>query len=540
MKCFLSLSEKISPWQLKNSGARMAGATRIRTLGNMLLRIAVTIPLLASSGAFGGDWPQFRGPNGDGTSTERILKAWPSGGPARVWKRAAAEKIITDGFSSFAVSQGIAYTMVTRSFDGVPMEVCLALNADTGAELWTTPLEPADYTSGAGTGDGPRSTPTVVGDRVLAFSCRMVLTCMDAANGNVLWRKDLPAEYSSSVIDWENAAAPVVEDELIYVNCNASTRSLLALRVSDGSEAWRAQNERMTHASPVAATILGVRQIIFLTQSGLISIVPKTGALLWRYTFGYSTSTAASPVVAGDVVYCSASYGVGAAAVQLTKSGSTFSVHQLWRMKNALENHWTTPVHYQGFLYGLYGAASPGQNPLKCVNIMTGEEVWSHSGFGPGGVLLVDGTLMVLSDKGVLVLVEPDPTQYKEIARTQAVTGKSWNVPAVSNGRVYVRSINEAACLDLSVPAPKPLTVQDPIRLADGSVRFDIAPTDGVAIDASRLGAIEVFTTTNLSTGPTSWFRLSAPLFLTNGVVRWEDATLGNTPERYFRVQENP
>lgn len=540
MKRFLFPSRKSSAWQLTDLDVRLADAPGIRTLMHTLLRIGVAVPLLAFPGVYGGDWPQFRGPNGDGISTERILKVWPSGGPTRVWKRAAAEKVITDGYSSFSVGQGIAYTMVTRTLDGVPMEVCLALNAATGAELWTTPLEPADYTSGAGSGDGPRSTPTIVGDRVLAFSCRMVLTCMEAANGNILWRKDLPAIYSSSVITWENSAAPLVEDGLIYVNCNKSTRSLLALRVSDGSEAWRAQNGKMTHASPVAATILGVRQIIFLTQSGLVSIVPSTGALLWSYSFGYNTSTASSPVVAGDVVCCSAAYGVGAAAVQLTKNGSTFSVHQLWRKANALETHWTTPVHYQGYLYGLYGSADPGRNPLKCVDIMTGEELWSRSGFGPGGVLLVDGKVIVLSDKGVLVLVEPDPTEYKEIARTQAVTGRSWNVPAVSDGRVYVRSINEAACLDLSVPLPKPLMVQDPIRLADGTLRFSIAPTDGVAIDAGRLGAIEVLTSTNLSTDPASWSRLSASLFLTNGVVRWEDTTLGHSPERYFRVQENP
>jgi outer membrane protein assembly factor BamB len=270
--------------------------------------------------ALGGEWPQYRGPAGDGVSTDRILKQWPVAGPTRVWKKA-----VTDGFSSFAVSGGKAYTLVKRTISGQAQEVCLALNADTGAELWATPVGQAKYTSGAGDGDGPRSTPTIKGDRAYVFSAYLVLYCLNTSNGQVIWSKDLIALYGGSVIGWENAASPLIVDDLILVNCNAGTQRLAALRTSDGSLAWRGgQTDRMTQATPVAATILGVPQVIFFAQSGLVSVVSTNGQVLWRYTFPYSTSSAASPVVAGDIVFCSASYGTGAGAVRITKTGTTW------------------------------------------------------------------------------------------------------------------------------------------------------------------------------------------------------------------------
>jgi hypothetical protein len=465
-------------------------------------------------------------------STDRILKEWPVGGPPRVWKKA-----VTDGFSSFAVSQGKAYTLVKRTISGQAQEVCLALNADTGAELWATPIGQAKYDFGAGDGDGPRSTPTLKGDRAYVLSAYLALYCLNTANGQVIWSKDLLALYGGSVISWQNAASPLIENDLILVNCNGSSQRLAALRTSDGSLAWRGQSDKMTQATPVAATILGVPQVIFFTQSGLVSVVSTNGQVLWRYTFPYSTSTAASPVVAGDIVYCSASYNSGAGAVRITKTGSTWKATEIWRKPRELENHWSTPVHCNGYLYGLFGAAS-SSNPLKCVDVATGEEQWSVSGFGPGGVVVTDGKILVLSENGQLVLVEPDPTAYRELARYQALAGKCWNVPAVSNGRIYARSIKEAVCLDVAAPPPPRLRLLAPVCRTDGSVQLQIANVDGTSITADRLGGIEVYAASAVQAGLSNWARLASPLVLTNGVLRME-STMGAAPaQRYFYVLE--
>jgi hypothetical protein len=173
--------------------------------------------------------------------------------------------------------------------------------------------------------------------------------------------------------------------------------------------------------------------------------------VLWRYSFPYRTSTASSPVVGGDIVYCSAGYGVGAAAVRITRSGGEFAATELWRRPNELMNHWSTPVYHDGHVYGLFGFKQYGQVPLKCIEIATGKELWSKTGFGQGGTILVGNHVLALAENGDLILVEATPKSYNEVARTKAVSGKCWNNAAVSNGRIYARSTKEGVCFDVTV-----------------------------------------------------------------------------------------
>jgi outer membrane protein assembly factor BamB len=172
--------------------------------------------------------------------------------------------------------------------------------------------------------------------------------------------------------------------------------------------------------------------------------------VLWRYKFPYATSTAASPVVAGTIVYCSAGYGVGAGAVRIAREGAVFRATELWRKPNQLINHWSTPVAHEGHLYGLFGFKQWEREPLKCIELATGQEKWSHDNFGQGGSILVDGHVVTLAENGDLVVVVATPAAYTEVARTKAIDGKCWNNPAVSNGRIYARSTIEGVCLDVS------------------------------------------------------------------------------------------
>jgi outer membrane protein assembly factor BamB len=404
--------------------------------------------------ASAADWPQYRGPNHDGTSPEKILQTWPAAGPRQVWKVP-----LTDGFSSFVVGGGKAFTVVARDVDSAKQEVCLALDAKTGAELWAATLGVAGYDGGGSSGtpdnsggDGPRATPTLDGDAVYTLSARLALKRLDASSGKEVWTHDLIKEYGGRNIHWESAASPLIEGGLVYVaGGGGEGQSLLAFDAKDGHLVWKGQDDKMTQSTPVAATILGVRQIIFFTQSGLVAVAPQTGGVLWRESFPYKTSTAISPVVSGDMVYCSAAYGVGASACQIAKSDAGFTATQLWFVKgNSQANHWSTPVCVDGYLYGLCGQAQFGKAPMKCVELATGKVMWTKDGFGMGGVLFVDGLVMVLSDAGDLVLVKPAPSEYAEVARSRVLAGKCWNSPAVSNGRIYARSTKEGVCLDLS------------------------------------------------------------------------------------------
>ena len=398
----------------------------------------------------GADWPQYRGPEQNGTSPERsILKQWPSDGPKELWKTP-----LTDGFSSFTVAGGKVFTLVQRNIDGASREVCVALDADSGREVWAYPLGLAKYDGGGnsgGPGDGPRSTPSFDDGRVYVLSAYLQLACLDANSGNPLWSKDLTREVGGQLITWQSAASPLIDGDLIFVMGGGPGQALLGLDKRDGKIRWKGENDKMTHATPTPSTILGTRQVIFFTQNGLVSVKPQTGEVLWRFKFPYSTSTAASPIAAGDIVYCSAGYGVGSAAARITKSGAEWSATELWRSTgNKICNHWSTPVHHGGYLYGLFSFKQYKTGPLKCVELATGKEMWSEPDFGAGNLILVDGHLLVLGDQGQLVLVEPSPSGYKEVARMKALDGKCWSTPVISNGRIYVRSVKEGVCLDVS------------------------------------------------------------------------------------------
>jgi outer membrane protein assembly factor BamB len=399
------------------------------------------------------DWTQFRGPNHDGTSPEKILTEWPSTGLPQIWKTP-----LRDGFSALTIGRGEVFTLVTGEVDGADQEVCVALDANSGRKIWSVPLGVARYDEGGNHGardnnggDGPRSTPSYDDGKVYTFSSGMILQCLDAATGKQIWACDLIKEHAGRNITWENAASPLIDGDLIFVAGGGIGQSLLAFDKHDGHVVWKGLNERMTHSTPVATTILGQRQIIFYTQSGLVSVIPKTGAVLWRYQVRYSTSAAISPVVSGTIVFCSAAYGIGSSACRISKTTNGFIATHLWyQPASVMASHWTTPVCANGYLYGIFGQKEFGTAPLACVEMATGRVLWSQEGFGPGGCTLVNGHVLVLSDAGDLVLVKATPAAYTEVARSHVLAGKCWNYASVSNGRIYARSTKEGVCLDVS------------------------------------------------------------------------------------------
>jgi outer membrane protein assembly factor BamB len=495
-----------------------------------------------ASGLAAADWPQYRGPTHDGNSTDRINQNWSGTVTNPVWLVAA-----TNGLSSFSVSGGRAFTQIGRTLAGSPEEVCIALSVTNGAELWATPVGDAIYPQGGvGPDDGPRSTPSVDGGSVYVLNSYLTLYRLNATNGAITWSTNLVAGYGGSVIPWQNAASPVLESGLIFLNANCGTATLMALSTNDGSLVWRSQDEALTHSTPTLATIGGVRQLLFATQSGLVSLAPQTGQLLWRfpYPFFYSTSLAVSPVVSDDLVFvCGAhAYAMGSVAVQVSFSNNVWTATQLWFTNNPA-CHWMTPVARQGYLYGQFGIQqydSPNAQ-LSCIDMRSGALLWATPGFGRGGTLLVDDLLLALTEQGDLVLVKPDPTAYTELARFNAIpnydqyTNRCWNSPAVADGKVYVRSTAFAGCFDLSIPS---LRLDPPSLAAPGRLQLTIRTVDGTAIDSNRFATLGVLTSPDANTGLQFWSQLTNSLFLTNGLVQIFD--LDATQPRQFFIATEP
>lgn len=424
---------------------------------NSLRLLTAGVLLAGFSAAYAHNWPQYRGPAGDGISDERISTTWPEGGPKRLWTVPTPA-----GFSSLSAADGSVFTIVARDVDGAPSEVCVALDAGTGKELWATRTGAAKYRSGGDSGaegnsggDGPRSTPTVSGHRVLVYSSNLILSCLDAATGKVLWKKDVAAEFAGKNIGWESAMSPAVDGDLVFIAGGGPGCGMLAFKQATGELAWKAGDDAMTHATPVVANILETRQVLFLMQSGLVSVEPTTGKVLWRFAFPYRTATGCSPVVSGDIVFCTAGYGIGAAACRVSRGASGFEATELWRKKgdSPLASLWSTPVCRDGYLYGMISFKKFAKGPLKCVDLKTGEVKWEQPGFGAGNVILAGDNLIALADDGEVVLAKASPEGYQELGRTKAISGKCWSYPALADGKLFVRSTKEAACLDL---APRP------------------------------------------------------------------------------------
>ena len=422
----------------------------------ILVKSMLFFLVLLVNSSRGEDWVQYRGFQGDGKTSERIGRiSWPSEGPKQLWKVETPT-----GFSSFSVADDRVFTLVGRENDaGEKIECCVALDATSGQELWFSELGGRDYGSGGGNagapdnngGDGPRSSPACDNARVYVYDAHLVLYCFDAKSGTTLWKHDVPAEYGGQNISWKNAASPLLHGKLVYVFGGGPRQSFLAFHRISGELVWSSGNETMTHATPALATIHQTPQVIFFNQSGLVAVDDQTGEEYWHCPFPFRTSTAASPVVFRDLVYCSAGYGVGAGLFRIKKSGNGFEAENVWQQTNNLMNHWSTPICLDGRLYGIFGHKRYGKAPLQCVELETGEILWSQDGFGPGNCILVDDKLLVLTDDGRLVLVEANPTDYQELAHAKVLEGKCWSTPAFCNGRAYVRSTQEGVCIDLSL-----------------------------------------------------------------------------------------
>jgi outer membrane protein assembly factor BamB len=393
------------------------------------------------------DWAQFRGPrNGNAPALPQaeasklsLTKLWISP---------------TDsGFSSFSVAGSQAFTLVTR--DG--KETLVALDAKRGKELWAKSLADAKYDGGGDSGDrnnrggdGARSTPTINDGKVYVIDGTVVLFCFDAKDGKELWKYDVLKETSGENIRWESAQSPVIDGDLVLLAGGGKGKALMALDKKTGAVKWQAENDAMTHATPVLAEILGTHQCIFFTQTGLVSVEPQSGKVLWRAPFDYNTSTAASPVVFEDIVYCSAGYKVGAGAFKIAKEGDSFKAAEIWRKEgNDLANHWSTPVVKDGLLYGMFGFKKYDNGPLACVDIRTGDVKWEQEGYGPGQVILSGDTIIALTDKGEVVFVKAEPSKYVELKREAIITGKVWSYPVLAGNFLLGRSTKEGGCWEL-------------------------------------------------------------------------------------------
>jgi outer membrane protein assembly factor BamB len=379
------------------------------------------------------DWTDFRGPNRDGIYRGKLLDKWPDAGLTPLWKQPVGE-----GYASFVVSGGRAFTIEQRG----GREVVAAYDVATGREIWTNAWT-TRFSEIMG-GDGPRATPTVADGIVYALGAEGQFRALDAASGKALWSKNILEEAKASNLQWGMSSAPLIVDDTVVVAPGGSAgKSVIAYNRRTGAEAWSALDDAAGYASPVLVTLAGVRQILVFTSTRLVGISPD-GKLLWEHQWRTQADiNAAQPlVVADNRVFLSSGYGVGGAVIELTRQGDTFAVREVWRNVR-MKNRFNSSVLYQGHIYGF------DESILACVDAATGDLKWKGGRYGYGQILLNDDRIIVLTEGGELILVRATPQGHEELGRSPAISGKTWNHPAITNGILLVRNLREMAAFDL-------------------------------------------------------------------------------------------
>ena len=382
-------------------------------------------------------WTDFRGPERDGEYREvPVLVDWPTSGLMPLWKQP-----VGGGYASFVVARGRAFTIEQRG----AQEVVAAYDVPTGRQLWTNSWA-AEFRESMG-GDGPRATPTWSDGKVYALGATGEFRALDEASGKVIWRTNILSDSDARNLDWGMAAAPlVVDDTVIVLPGGPDGRSIVGYDRATGKRTWSALDDKQAYCSPMLVTLNGVRQLLVVSATRMMGLVPSNGKVLWEYPFPtYNGINAAQPLVIGDNrVFVSASYGAGSAMVELSGGGDHFSVREVWR-NNRMKNRFSGSVLRDGVIYGL------DEGILAAIDAETGDLKWKGGRYGYGQVVLAGDNLIVLTEDGDLALVRANPDRHQEITRFPVLEGKTWNVPAIAGGVLLVRNLAEMAAFDLRV-----------------------------------------------------------------------------------------
>jgi outer membrane protein assembly factor BamB len=405
-------------------------------LTTVLLLGAGLAPAAAADPSTGMDWPQFRGPQQNGVSPEKgLLRSWPESGPKVLWK-----KPIGSGFSTVTVVGDALYTMAVEG----ESETAYRLRESDGEVVWRVPLGPVFPEV---FGNGPRSTPTVERDVVYVLSATGRLHALRTKDGSRLWEVDLAKEFSSPTPNRGFAPSPLVDGDLLLLEAGGTEgRAVVALDRKTGKLRWSALNGKPGYVTPLAVTIDGVRQYVFVrTMEGdIVSLLPD-GKVHWRHP--WKTGAIASPLfLPPNRIFASASEDVGSVLLEIGQADGKATVREAWNNR-LMKNHFSSPVLYEGHIYGFDNAS------LKCIVAGTGEQKWVRRGYGKGSLIAADGLLYILSDQGQLILAEATPAGFQEKGKVKVMEGKTWTAPVLSHGRLYLRDEDEMIVLDVRTPA---------------------------------------------------------------------------------------
>ncbi len=386
-------------------------------------------------------WPGFRGPARDSVVAGVTIDTdWSTNPPREIWRRP-----LGPGWSSFALVEDRLCTQEQRDED----EVVACYDAATGEPVWLHAYR-ARFWEAMG-GPGPRATPTYHDGHLFTLGATGVLNCLDAATGEPVWTRNIADDAGAPLPEWGFASSPLVVDDLVIVHAAGATdgRAVVAYGIQSGEPRWFGEAGGASYSSPHLATLDGVRQVVMITVEGVFGLEPRSGELLWKHDWplGGAGDRVVQPAIVdgGTGILIGTSFGLGTRRIDVARDRTgTWSANEVWTSR-ALKPYYNDLVVHRGTAFGFDGSI------LAAIDVATGERAWKGGRYGNGQLLLLpdQDLLLVSSERGELVLVRASAERFEEVARMQALKGKTWNHPVVAGGVVYMRNAEEAAAFRL-------------------------------------------------------------------------------------------
>ena len=413
---------------------------------------------------FGADWESFLGKNSNSFSPEKGISPWPASGPKILWGARMAE-----GYSMPAISRGRAF-LFDQAKGTARLRCC---NSENGKELWSFTYD-SDYQDSYGYSNGPRCYPVVDGARVYILGPEGLLHCINISNGKVIWKINTVVDFNVIQNFFGVGSTPTIDGELLLVPVGGSPKgsdkndfsqlkgngsAVVAFNKYTGKIVYQFSNELASYSSPLIATIDNRKYGLHFARGGLIGFEPATGKqdffFPWRSRILESVN-AATPVVVGNKIFISETYGPGSALLEVNKG----TIKVLWDDETrgrdkAMLAHWNTPIHVDGFIYGSSGRHKSNAE-LRCIELNTGKVKWSVPELTRCSLLQVDGHFICQAEDGLLYLIKINPEKFEKVSvASLSANGVSllqepcWSAPVLSHGLLYVRGRNTLICIDL-------------------------------------------------------------------------------------------
>jgi outer membrane protein assembly factor BamB len=386
----------------------------------------------------GGDWPQFLGPNRDGSSPEKIAADWKKTEPKVIWKKGVGA-----GFAGPIVSGNLVVLFHRRG----PSEILQAFDTASGASKWQNEV-PTSYRDDFGFDDGPRAVPTVADGMIYAMGAEGTVRCVNATDGKTVWTVATKDIFKARKGFFGLVCSPLVDPKRVIVNIGGENGAgIVALDRKTGKLLWKSRQDEASYSSPVFAELDGKSRVVAFTREGVCVLDPEAGKQLaefpWRSRM-HASVNAATPLVSGNLIFITASYGTGAALLEW----DTGALKKVWSNDDSLSSHYATPVVHDGFVYGFHGRQEYGPS-FTCIELKTGKTMWNQEGFGAGTVLRASENLLILRESGELTLAKASPTKFEIKGNTQILGSGTRAYPALSDNRVFARDKNSLACVKL-------------------------------------------------------------------------------------------